>query len=277
MLRVEVPPEDVDLASGLLWLAGATAVEERAGPGGAVTLVAAVPGEAQVLDRLAERWPVSVVPAGPEAHWRDAWRPWATAVPVEAPGAALVVAPPWVAVDPGVPPERVVRIDPGGAFGHGAHPTTRLALDLLARYVDPGTRVLDVGSGSGVLAVVAARLGASEVVAVDVDAEARRATAANAARNRVGVHVRAELAAVAGGFDPVVANLDAPTLLALVPAIVERIAPGGVAVLTGVLAERAGLLADVCAASGAAAIERRQLEDWAALAVRVPPFRSSAG
>lgn len=266
LLAVEVPAAEVDLASGLLWLAGAGAIEERPAPDGGVTLVAAVPSEEAVRHRLGGRWPVRSLPVEPEERWRDAWRPWAVAVPVDAPGGGLVVAPPWLGVED-VPAERVVRVDPGGAFGHGAHPTTRLALDLLARQVRPGDRVLDVGSGSGVLSVVAARLGAAEVVAVDTDPEARRVTTDNAVRNQLAVEVVAGLDTVTGTFDVVVANLDAPTLVALGPSIAARAVPGASVILTGVLVDRADAVAAAC---GGTVVHRAEREGWAAIVLWPP-------
>ena len=122
----------------------------------------------------------------------------------------------------------MVLIDPGRAFGSGSHPSTLLALAALEALVLPGSTVLDVGCGSGVLAVAAARLGAGRVVAIDIDPAAHEATLDNAARNGVAVEVSATpLGEVAGRFDVVVANLLAPTLVELAAPLGERVGEQG--------------------------------------------------
>jgi ribosomal protein L11 methyltransferase len=155
-----------------------------------------------------------------------------------------------------------VEIDPGRAFGSGAHTTTRLVLERLVER-SPVT-VLDVGCGSGVLAVVAARLGAARVDAIDIDPAAKEATASNAARNAVHVNVRDEsLDALDGPYDLVLANLLAPVLVAHAPDLVRLVAPGGRLVVSGVLVDR---WAHVAAATKPLRVERvDELEGWAAL------------
>ena len=111
--------------------------------------------------------------------------------------------------------EVAVRLDPGLAFGTGAHPTTALCLDWLARQQLTGRRVLDVGCGSGILAIAAQRLGARSTVAVDHDPQARRATADNAASNGVAFTIKSDLAAIEGHFEVALANIVANTLCEL--------------------------------------------------------------
>ena len=121
-----------------------------------------------------------------------------------------------------------IEIDPHSAFGAGSHPSTRLLLEMLVRHLAVGDRVLDVGCGSGVLAIAAARLGAGRVVGVDVRADAVTATFSNATRNSVTIDASVTpLADVAGVFDAVVANIEATTLVALAPELVAHVAPGG--------------------------------------------------
>ena len=138
-----------------------------------------------------------------------------------------------------------------------------------------GSSVLDIGSGSGVLSVAAARLGARHVVAVDVDEEAVAVTATNAERNGV----RPVLTIVAGGvdvvdpssrFDVVVANLGARALVELAPEVAMRLAPSGVAVFTGILDERVGDVVDAFAVLSVGVVDRRSVGGWslAALARR---------
>ncbi len=133
--------------------------------------------------------------------------------------------------DPG---DVVVRLDPGLAFGSGTHATTALCLDRLATLQLGGRRVLDVGSGSGILAIAAARLGAT-VVAVDHDPQARRATLDNGRRNGVDIAIEDSLNGVDASFDLVIANLLAATIRNLGETLMARLAPGGELVLSGIL------------------------------------------
>ena len=141
---------------------------------------------------------------------------------------------------------RVVRLDPGLAFGTGTHPTTRMCLRWIARQAEAGaapgwTRVLDYGCGSGILAIGAALHGAAGVEAVDIDPAAVEATRANAAVN--GVAVAAGLPAAANGaYALVLANILATPLKLLAPLLCAHLAPGGALVLAGILERQAGEL-----------------------------------
>ena len=133
------------------------------------------------------------------------------------------------------PGEIVLRLDPGLAFGTGTHVSTALCLEWLVGRAIRGKRVLDVGSGSGILAIAACLLG-GRAVAVDHDAQARRATLANARRNAVEIEVVDDVAAVRGRHDVILANLVADTIRTLAGPLMERLAPGGDLVLSGILA-----------------------------------------
>jgi ribosomal protein L11 methyltransferase len=224
---------DAELVSAELWSAGCTAIteSERAGT---VTLTAGFRsrGEAEAARRRLGRADAVTSEEADDA-WVDPWRR-ASRPTVVGP---FVVRAPWHPARPGAGQELV--IDPGPAFGHGGHPTTRLVLDRLAPLVGAGTSVLDVGSGSGVLAVAAAALGAGPVVAVDIDPAAVAATRANARAN--GVAVDARPGTVDGEvdvFDVVLANLLAPTLQELAGSLVAAVAPGGLLVVSGLLVEQ---------------------------------------
>ena len=138
----------------------------------------------------------------------------------------------------------VIRLDPGLAFGTGSHPTTRMVLRWIAANADAvqGARVLDYGCGSGILAIAAARFGAAEVVAVDIDPAAVGATADNAQRNRVTLQAGLPDAAH-GGFDVVLANILARPLELLAPLLAGHVAAGGGLVLSGILERQADALA----------------------------------
>ena len=137
-------------------------------------------------------------------------------------------------------PEAIVLVlDPGMAFGTGSHPTTRLCLEWLERSVTPNVSLLDYGCGSGILAIAAARLGAGEVLGVDIDPQAVSAAADNAERNQVSARFEDSTKDIGGQFDIVVANILSNPLKALAPAICSHVRPGGKLALSGILAEQA--------------------------------------
>jgi ribosomal protein L11 methyltransferase len=129
---------------------------------------------------------------------------------------------------------RLIRLDPGLAFGTGTHPTTRMCLRWIARHPVVGQRVLDYGCGSGILAIGAAKFGATEIDAVDIDEAAVRSTEANALANQVAL--RAGLPERARGeYQTVLANILASPLKVLAPLLCAHVAPGGALVLAGIL------------------------------------------
>ncbi len=128
-----------------------------------------------------------------------------------------------------------VRIDPGLAFGTGSHPTTRLVLGFLERFVSGGERVLDYGCGSGILAIAAAKLGAGAIDAVDNDPQAVEVTRHNARDNRVNVAASLPQGLPPGRYDLVVANILAQPLIDLAPVLADRIRAGGRIALAGIL------------------------------------------
>jgi ribosomal protein L11 methyltransferase len=138
-----------------------------------------------------------------------------------------------------------IELDPGMAFGTGSHPTTRLCLQWLVKHVRAGTSVLDYGTGSGILAIAAARLGADPVVGVDIDDTALTAAQDNANRNSVRISLRHTRAPLDMQFDRVVANILTNPLRVLAPLLCARIAARGGIALSGVLAVQAD---QVCSA-----------------------------
>jgi ribosomal protein L11 methyltransferase len=141
-----------------------------------------------------------------------------------------------------------VRIDPGLAFGTGSHPTTRLVLGFLERTIRGGERVLDYGCGSGILAIAAAKLGASRVDAVDVDPGALEVTRENARANAVTVVASLPEALAAGRYDALVANILAQPLIELAPALARQAGQGARLALSGVLETQAAEVAQAYAA-----------------------------
>jgi ribosomal protein L11 methyltransferase len=213
-----------------------------------------------------------------EVHEEDWAQAWKRHFPVLRVGRRLVIRPTWRRHAP-APGEIVLALDPGMAFGTGLHPTTRLCLAGLERLADAGlvagARVLDVGCGSGILAIAAARLGARAVLGVDTDPLAVEVTAANARRNRVAriVHARAGSLPTAGGpHDVVLANLIASLLVRLAAELYHAVRPGtgapgtgGRLLAGGIFAEREEEVRRALAAAGFHVVARDEEGDWVTL------------
>lgn len=205
-----------------------------------------------------------------ESDWANAWKEHFF---VHRVGQRTVIVPSWRQADYLPRPEDVVLLlDPGMAFGTGLHPTTRLCLQAVEELVTAETSVLDVGAGSGILSIAAARLGAPRVLAVEIEPVAARVCEENVARNGVAQTVEVRAGRLDGSdnqqFDVILANITIATLLALHPLLAAHLKPGGVAVLSGVLAERAGELISALRASGWRHEHTDQEQDWVALRLR---------
>ena len=172
---------------------------------------------------------IAAIAAVPEQDWVRLTQAQFEPVPITP---SFWIVPTWHQVP--AQAERVIRLDPGLAFGTGTHPTTRMCLRWLAAHAPQGQRVLDYGCGSGILAIGAALHGAAAVDAVDIDPAAVQATQDNAAAN--GVVLRAGLPELAqGAYDTVLANILATPLKVLAPLLCAHVAAGGALVLAGVL------------------------------------------
>ncbi len=259
-VAAEVEPADVDRLSGALWAAGAAGVEERESKSRLRLIVAVRADQVDAVAAVLAPRAVEVRPIAADAGL-DAWRDYATATRV----GDVLIQPVWLPEVLTKPTDVVVRIDPGRAFGSGAHVTTRLALDLLGASPIDGLRVLDVGTGSGVLAVAAARLGAAQVMAVDIDEDARHVAAQNVERNHVDSIVTIS-DVIVGSFDVVLANITVPTLVELSADLLAALVAGGRLVLSGVLRDQESEL--MAAFRGVDWIDRRSEGDWIALAGR---------
>ncbi len=218
-------------------------------------------------DRLVSWFPdtTSSVPPGgrwelePERDWLAEWK--AGLGPVRI--GRLTLTPSWLVA--GEPGACDILVDPGMAFGSGHHATTRLCLAALERADLTGRRVLDVGTGSGVLAIAAARLGAEAVVAVDVDPDAVTVAARNAARNELRVDLRVgSLDAVTSdeAFDVVVANLSSDLVSGMAADLLALTVPGGLLIVGGIAAENADA---VSRQFGAEHVSVETEDEWAAL------------
>ena len=203
-----------------------------------------------------------------EADWADAWKAY---FPVMRIGRRLVIRPTWRRHHR-MPDDVVLALDPGMAFGTGLHPTTRLCLAGVEELADRGiladARVLDVGCGSGILAIAALKLGAASALGLDTDPIAIEATIANARRNALVRSLRAREGSLPSGdgpFDVVLANLIAGLLVPLAAGLRDEMRPGGHLLASGIFVDREG---DVRAAFEAAGLEvtgRTAEGDWVAL------------
>lgn len=200
-----------------------------------------------------------------EREWRRFYRPeWVTD--------RLVVHPSWIPVE--VSGDQIaIAIDPEMAFGTGGHETTQLCLQALEEWLIPGSGCLDLGTGSGVLAIAAVGLGAASVTALDTDpralANARRNITANlSGTNREGVIAlcQGSVTVVAGQlFDCIVANLDGSTIASLLPGIAALLAPGGVLVLSGLLVREEERFGPLLANAGLEVRRVRRKNEWLCL------------
>ncbi len=268
-LVVDVPAGDAELAADALWSLGVVAVEERDGGPGRVELWTSLgdDGDAVLaaLGDLPRAWRVRTEHVDDDVV--DTWREFATPTRIDD---TLVVRPVWVDASFG-PDVTVIDIEPGPTFGMGDHPTTVLSLRALRHCIAerPPRHVLDVGCGSGVLAIAAVRLGASMSDAIDISPAAPTVTEANARRNGVAERVRASTAPlqqVQGTYDLVVANILAPALVELAADLVRVLATDGALVISGILADRHD---HVLAALHPLRVERvDELDGWVAVTLR---------
>lgn len=200
-----------------------------------------------------------------EEDWANAWK---QHYQVHRIGERLVIVPSWLSYTP-QEGDVLLNLDPGMAFGTGLHPTTRLCLGLLERLVQPGVSVLDVGTGSGILALAAIGLGASRVLALDNDPVAVDAARQNVERNGVQDKIAVELGSLGvtaiGQYDLIVANIIAHVLCAIAQELTAALAPGGILITSGIILEREDEVAVSLAAAGLRQRERHRDGDWVAL------------
>ena len=206
-----------------------------------------------------------------EQEWADAWKEHFHVLRV---GERAVIVPTWRDYEP---QERdvVISIDPGMAFGTGHHPTTRMCMELLEQLIEPGCRVLDLGCGSGILSILAAKLGASDVFGLEIDPIAAAVAESNVREN--GVHDVVEIReatlpnprAVPGGYDLLVANVSAKVITDLAEHIVEVVRSGGRLIFSGILDKQRGGVVERMGELGVMFDDGSTDEDWTALVGRV--------
>ena len=214
-----------------------------------------------------------------EEDWANNWKKYFKPIRV---GDRIVVKPEWEELDAEEPAGSahaagtqriVVEINPGMAFGTGSHESTKLCLELLEKYVKPGARVLDLGTGSGILAVASVLLGAQSVLGIDIDEYAVKTAAENAAINKVeskcAFRVGNLLDGVSGVYQVVLANIIADVILRLVGQVADYMEPGAVLICSGIIDDREEEVLRAMRANDSLMVEK-VLRDgvWTAIAVR---------
>ena len=208
--------------------------------------------------------------------WADEWKRFFHTLRI----GRLVVRPSWED-EPLQPGELLIDLDPGAAFGTGQHETTRLCLGALDAHLQPGADVIDLGTGSGILAIAAARLGAASVRAIDIDAEAVEVARENVARNEaldVVTLAAGSLGATwpwpeaaAGSADCVVANISSAAVIALLPACVEALRPGGLSIGSGFLDTAAPAVEAAAHAAGLRTLATTADGEWRCIVATARP------
>jgi len=259
-LIIDAATSEADLLSGRLWSLGTTGIEEQRGPF-LIRLLAGFPDE-PAAEAARNSLGRGTVEALLQDEWLDAWREFAE---VAFAGNRFVLKPTWLEHQ-SEPNQVVVHLDPGRTFGSGSHATTRLTLAHIEQLVEGGEAVLDVGCGSGVLGIGAARIGATRVDAIDVDPEALRVTLLNAERNGVGHLVEVStrrIEEVTRKYDVVVANILASTIVELAPHLERVLGLDGRLVVSGILGTQVD---EVLGAFGSLVeLGRSDKADWYAL------------
>ncbi len=200
-----------------------------------------------------------------EAEWADSWKQYFHTSRI---GERFVVKPSWEEYVP-QPDDIVLDLDPGMAFGTGTHGTTILCLESIEDMVKPGMTVFDVGAGSGILSIAAAKLGAVMVKAVEYDAMATETARQNVAVNGVGSVVEVSrgdlLDGTTGQADIIVANLIADLILKLAPALPAHLKPAGCFVGSGIIKERLPDVTNALAQQGLSVTRVTEAGEWAAV------------
>jgi len=203
-----------------------------------------------------------------DEDWADAWKKHYKPIRL---GRNILIRPRWIEVDL-APDDIVISLDPGMAFGTGTHPTTQLCLEALEDVVKHGINMLDLGCGSGILAIGAAKLGVKDILAVDIDPIAAKVTAENAAQNNVAERITAQTGSLesvlhsARRFDLVVVNILARIIIPMCEqGLGQTVRPGGKAIFSGIIAEQADDVEAALRSTGLTPYKRRQQGDWVAI------------
>jgi ribosomal protein L11 methyltransferase len=223
-----------------------------------------------ILQPLGE---LKVAPLDQDEDWQNAWKSHFTLLKL---GEHLVIKPSWIDYEPEAE-DIVIELDPGLAFGTGYHPTTYTCLEALEHLIRPGMNILDLGTGSGILTIAAVKLGAAQVLALDIDSIAVRAARQN--MRRLGIYSQVTLAqgtlphpqARAGAYDLVLANISARAIRERAAHILPVLKPEGTLIASGIISEQHPETAEALLKTGFTYIEEWPREDWVTIVCRVGP------
>ena len=224
------------------------------------------------LVRLLEPMGELVVEPLEGADWENAWKAHFSLLKV---GKRLVIKPSWIEYE-GEPDETVIELDPGMAFGTGYHPTTRMCLEALEHLVRPGMEILDLGTGSGILSIAAARLNAGSVLSLDIDPTAVKAARKNFRAARLTSKVRLVRGTLPnpmverGRFDLAMANISARVVRERGPDLLHALKPGGRLIASGVMQKQQWELEGGLLDSGFRLQDTYSLDEWVALVLFRP-------
>lgn len=208
-----------------------------------------------------------------QEDWEWGWKQYFKPFPV---GSTFLIKPSWETVDD-AQGRRILEIDPASSFGTGSHDTTKLCIAALEQHVRPGCRLLDMGTGSGILAIAAAMLGADVQAVVDIDENCLKTARENAGKNRVqigrglcGDALRdSGLAAEIGtGYQIIVANIVADVIIGMASMFYDKLMPGGILICSGILNERAQEVQAALDKAGFIVLSHAASEDWSAFSAK---------
>ncbi len=203
-----------------------------------------------------------------DEDWSENWKKYYKPFRI---GTHLVVKPTWEPYEQ-KPDDLMIELDPGMAFGTGTHETTNMCMQLLEKHLRDGMRVMDVGTGSGILAIAAARLGAKEVLAIDIDPAAVKVARENVALNGVEAAVRVVegdlCKSEAMPCELAVANIVADAICMLASPLTRHLQQGGLLICSGIIREREQDVRDAAVKAGYALADRIEKGEWVALALQ---------
>lgn len=203
--------------------------------------------------------------------WADVWKKYYHPVRLTR---YLTIVPSWESYTPETTDEKVIKLDPGRAFGTGTHPTTKLALQALETVVRGGEAMIDVGTGSGVLSIAAKYFGVAQIAAYDVDAEAVKAAEENLALNgmqdAITVGANDLLAGIKTKVGLITANILAEIIVPLIPQAYECLKPGGIFITSGIIADKKDLIVSEIEAKGFVIDQILNIKDWYSIIAHMP-------
>ena len=203
--------------------------------------------------------------------WADVWKKYYHPVRLTR---YLTIVPSWESYTPETTNEKVIKLDPGRAFGTGTHPTTKLALQALETVVRGGETMIDVGTGSGVLSIAAKYFGVAQIAAYDVDAEAVKVAEENLALNgmqdAITVGANDLLAGIKTKVGLITANILAVIIVPLIPQAYECLKPGGIFITSGIIADKKDLIVSEIEAKGFVIDQILNIKDWYSMIAHMP-------